>query len=53
MLRYYIQKKVDGELKLWYGFKSVEDAVRERDLLIRVGWDDDKLMELDEAEGTL
>lgn len=51
--RYYIQKKVGGELKLWYGFRSVEDAVRERDLLMRVGWDDDKLIELDEAEGTL
>ena len=34
-------------------FKTLEDAVRERDLLIRCNWDEDELIGLDECEGTL
>ena len=34
-------------------FPNLESAVYERDLLIRVDWDEERLMELDECEGTL
>ena len=51
--RYYIQKKVDDEVRTWHGFKSLDDAVHERDVLIRCDWDEERLMELDECEGTL
>ena len=51
--RYYIQKKVGDEIRTWYGFKSLDDAVHERDLLMRCNWNEDLLIELDECEGTL
>ena len=34
-------------------FKRLEDAVREKELLESVGWDEEKLWELDEIRGTL
>lgn len=34
-------------------FKCLEDAVYERELLLKVDWDEERLWELDECEGTL
>lgn len=50
---YLLQKnsKATGLYQQW--FSRLEDAVKERDLLIKVNWDELKLIELDEIEGTL
>lgn len=50
---YLLQKnsKSTGLYQQW--FRRLEDAVKERDLLIKVNWDELKLIELDEIEGTL
>ena len=51
--RYVIQKFKDYELVVRISFTNLEDAVKERDLLMECGWDENLLMELDEARGTL
>lgn len=51
--RYVIQKFKDYEMVVRISFTKLEDAVKERDLLVGCNWDEDLLMELDEARGTL
>lgn len=50
----YVVQKYNRD-KEWVGirFRDLDDAVHERDLLVSVDWDEERLMELDEARGTL
>lgn len=51
--KYVLQKHRNDGTMINIRFNRLEDAVHERDLLMSVDWDEDKLIELDEAEGTL
>ena len=50
----YVVQKYNRDNE-WVGmrFRDLDDAVHERDLLVMVDWDEEKLIELDEARGTL
>ena len=43
---FYVQKVVNGKLEHFGSFKSLEDAIVERDLLIKYNWDLECLCEL-------
>lgn len=43
--RYFIHRKVNGEVKYYGYFSNIIDAIRERDLLIKFNWDIDALWE--------
>ena len=50
--KYVLQKyRSDGSI-LNIRFNRLEDAVKERDLLMKCGWSEERLMELDEAYGS-
>lgn len=51
---YLLQKKPSKDGGEYYGrwFRTLEEAIHERDLLLMVDWDEDRLIELDEAYGS-
>lgn len=49
---YVVQKHLGNGRMFNMRFNNVEDAVRERDLLMSVDWDEERLIELDEAYGS-
>ena len=51
--KYVVQKYFGKGEVLTIRFNNLVDAVHERDLLMSVDWDEERLMELDECEGTL
>ena len=51
--KYCINKYRDGKVIFHNFYHKLEDALRERDLLIKYDWDEDKLIEHDETFGSI